>query len=226
LWDRVTKDYGIGDNRKLRSPQNGNMRRHTLLTLFTAAVLCVHAADRAREVQFQKALDLMQTKGDLAGAIKLLEEVGKSPDRNLVARSLLHLGECRWKLGQQEASKPYERVVREFSDQRDVAAEAQSRLASLRPKPPLQSAIANRKVLTVPDGGWIEGKISPDGRYVPYVNYKDGGNLYLHDIASGTNRPLTNTGTDGRERGPGVEYQCAHEHVFSRDGKRLVNFVW
>ena len=69
----------------------------------------------------------MQTKGDLAGAIKLFEEVGKSPDRNLVARSLLHLGECRLKLGQQEASKPFERVVREFSDQRDVAAQPRLR---------------------------------------------------------------------------------------------------
>jgi len=225
LWDSVTIDYLIRDNRKPLGPQNGLMRRHILLTLFTAGLLCIHAADRAREVQLQKALDLMQTKGDIAGAIKLLEEVGKSPDRNLAARSLLHLGECRLQLGQQEASKSFERVVREYSDQQDVAAAAQTKLASLRPKPVLQSGIANRKVLTVPDGGWIEGKISPDGRYVPYVNYKDGGNLYLHDQVSGTERQLTNTGNDAKERAPGEEYQCAHEHAFSRDGKRLV-YAW
>jgi hypothetical protein len=106
------------------------MRRIILLTAI-AAVLSLSAADRARETKLQQAIDLMGTKGDLAGAVKLLEDVTKSSDRNLAARSLLYLGDCRQKLGQQESRKPYERILREFADQKDVAAEARLRLAAL-----------------------------------------------------------------------------------------------
>src|SRR5688572_23187075 len=151
LSDKTTKRHRIRDKRTICSRQNRNMRRQLLLTLFTAAALCLSAADRPREVQLQQALDLMQTKGDLPGAIKLLEEVAKSADRNLAARSLLYLGDCRQKLGQQEASKPYERVLRDFADQREVASEAQSRLAALRQPLAGRNGIITRQVWTGPN---------------------------------------------------------------------------
>src|SRR6476469_1316203 len=67
-------------------------------------------ADKAREQKYQQAVDLYESKGDAKGAVKLFEEVSKSPDRNLAARALLYLGSCYEKLGPEEARKAYERV--------------------------------------------------------------------------------------------------------------------
>ena len=78
------------------------MRTQLILSTI-AAVLALTAANRAHETRLQQAIELMETKGDLPGAIKLFEEVAQSPDRNLAARSLLYLGDCRQKLGNVES---------------------------------------------------------------------------------------------------------------------------
>src|SRR5437879_1165696 len=109
-----------------------NKRRFGIAGVTLALSIClVYAADRAREQKYQQAVDLLESKGDVKGAIKLFQEVAKSPDRNLAARSLLYLGSCYEKLGQDGAQKAYERIVREFADQAEVSAKARGRLSSL-----------------------------------------------------------------------------------------------
>jgi Tol biopolymer transport system component len=193
------------------------MRRQLLLTLLTAAALCLSAADRPREVQLQQALDLMQTKGDLRGAIKLLEEVSKSTDRNLAARSLLYLGDCRHKLGQQEASKPYDRVIRDFADQREVVAEAQARLAAMKQPVPVRSGIITRQVWTGPRVD-TSGTVSPDGRHLSFTDWTKA-ELGLHDLTTGEDRRLT-----ASENAPG-RYEFPEESTISRDGKQVA-YAW
>jgi Tol biopolymer transport system component len=97
--------------------------------IFCAAL--VVASSRSQEQKFQQAIHLMETKGDYPAAIRLFEEVAKGPDRTLAARSLLYVGLCYEKLGNTEAKKAYERVIKEFADQREVALEARKRLAVL-----------------------------------------------------------------------------------------------
>src|SRR5262245_7359449 len=122
--------------------------KNKLLLAVLAAGLGLMAANRAHEIKLQQAIDLMETKGDLPGAIRLFEEVSQSADRNLAARALLYLGDCRQKEGAAESRKSYERVVRDFGDQRDVAAEAQARLAAVHSGP--SSGIVTRQIWTGP----------------------------------------------------------------------------
>jgi len=64
----------------------------TAVTLFAAFL---YAADPAREQTLQRAIDLMESKGDLAKAMPLFEDVSRSTDKALAARALLYLGQGR-----------------------------------------------------------------------------------------------------------------------------------
>lgn len=194
--------------------------------LATLLSMSVHAQKSSpAEILLESARQKETVEGDLKGAIRQYEEIVKkfAADRATAAKALVRTAEAHQKLGDAEAQRIFERVIRDYSDQKEPVDQARARLAMLKPKP-TPDGVVNRVAWTVADGGWIEGKISPDGRYVPYVHYKEGGNLYLRDLVSGTDRQLTNTGTDGRQR-EGEEYQCAHEYAFSRDGKQLV-YSW
>src|SRR5262249_12660129 len=117
------------------------------------SVCVVWAADQAREKKYQQAVELFESKGDVKGAIKLFDEVSKSPDRNLAARSLFYLGECYEKLGQDGAQKAYERLVREFADQGDVTAKARTRLAAIG-KPAEMGVVARRIWTSAPSDNY------------------------------------------------------------------------
>ncbi len=162
------------------------MRRMSIAVVLSLGL--AWAADRAREQKFQQAVDLMETRGDLQAALKLFEELARGPDRNLAARSLLYLGSCYEKLGQEGSQRAYERIVREFADQRDVTAEARSRLAALGQNS--KQGIMARQVWAGPEVQDITGTPSPDGRYLSFVDWTTG-NVGLRDTVTGEDRLLT-----------------------------------
>lgn len=79
------------------------------------------------------ALHQEEVEGNLEAAIATYKKVIADPraSRSLAATALLHLGGSYEKLGDAEARKAYERVVREFGDQAESAATARARLAAL-----------------------------------------------------------------------------------------------
>jgi Tol biopolymer transport system component len=194
--------------------------RQLPLILATALTLFAQA-----DVTLQRAMRKETLEGDLKGAIPLYEKAVAEAkrDRATAAKALIRMAECYQKLGDAEAHKLYERVIREYRDQEEAVAVARARLGALRPKPAV-AGIVNRKVWELPRGGDILGTASADGRYIPYVAWAAGGDLFLHDLLTGTDRRLTNTATDK----PGVkraEEQYAEEYSISRDGKRLA-YSW
>ena len=117
---------------------------------------------------FQKALAAERADGNIAEAIKLYERITKdfASDHALMAKTLLRLGDCYQKLGDDKAQAAFERVVREFGDQKEAAAEARTRLAALQAPAASQTKRAARQV-------WTDAKVccgtrpdttSPDGR--------------------------------------------------------------
>src|SRR5579859_3827110 len=82
---------------------------------------------------FQKALVKERAEGDLKGAIPMFQRVVSEAgaNRELAAKALVEMGGCYEKLGQGEAQKAYERVLRDFADQSAEATEARTRLAAL-----------------------------------------------------------------------------------------------
>jgi len=62
------------------------------------------------------------------------------------------------------------------------------------------------------------GRVSPDGRYLSYVNWKNKGNLAIHDFETGENRDITD------EANWDKDYQGADASIWSPDSKQIAYF--
>jgi Tol biopolymer transport system component len=182
-----------------------------ILTTLTAALLMASDADKMLEAARQKET----LEGDLAGAIKqynaIVAKFSKT-DRSAAAMALVHMAECHQKLGDEEAKKVYDRVVREYGDQREAVAMARAHL-SITQQPGRQS---NTLVWTR-DKLNASPTVSYDGRYISFIDL-DTGDVALHEIATGLDRHLTNNPKGSGERGYGA--------IVSRDGKLTVYNWW
>ena len=167
---------------------------------------------------FQKALATERADGNLRGAIQLYERIVKDfpRDRTLVARALVRMAECHEKLGSAEARRIYQTVIREYADQSEAATAARSRL--VQEPAAMATTKGDRAVWTGPKVDMF-GQVSPDGRYVTFVDWAADQNLYVRDLTTGTDRPLTATG-------PAIGLsQFAEFSTISRDGKQVA-YAW
>jgi len=203
--------------------------RHTLAILLTVLVVAALAlptvvaqkgdqkGDQA-EVQLKAAINKEVVEGNLKAAIDLYRKIAQSGNRPVAARALVRMGQCYEKLGEanaREARKAYEQVVREFGDQAEMAAEARSRLAALKPASRESSLPTLRLVWEGPEVE-LMGAPSPDGRYICYTDW-DTGDLAIHDLTTGQNRRLS-----GQKAWDG---SFAENSRWSPDG-RLIAFTW
>lgn len=184
-----------------------------LVVLGLLAMLSVPSAQqRAQDVAFQAAMRTETVTGDLKGAIRQYEQIvmayGKT-DRPVAAKALLRMAECYQKLGGVEARKVYERVVREFPDQRTEAAAARSRLS------PPQSA--EDSVLWSGEDVPSEVAFSPDGRYLAWCA-EVSPNVMVRTVATGDARAVTSTGSWEKS-------EFCNSMAFSRDSKQLA-YTW
>jgi Tol biopolymer transport system component len=150
------------------------------------------------KVLFEKAKFTMETKGDLKGAIDLFEEIIKKypNERDFAAKSLYLIGICYEKLGEQQAQQAqaaFQRIVHEYPDQTAEVNLAKEKL-SLLAKPELAAVKSGQELTTslVWQGPGMDtsGKISPDGRYLSFVDWPTG-NLAVRETATGNVRRLT-----------------------------------
>ena len=192
-----------------------------LCASLSAGYLASQAKDTKAEVALQAAIKTETVDGDLRGAIEQYNKIAALPGagRATIATALLRMGQCHEKLGDTEARKAYERVVREYGDQAAVAAEARSKLAALAGAGSASgsSAMAARRVWAGPkaDGG---GAVSPDGRFLSFTDWETG-DLAIHDLSTGQNRRLTEKG-----RLAGSE-DFALSSVPSPDSKSIA-YIW
>jgi Tol biopolymer transport system component len=151
------------------------------------------------EVDLQAAIRMETVEGNLKGAIEQYKNIVARPgaDRATAATALLRMGQCHEKLGDantQEARKAYEQIVREYGDQAAVAAEARTKLAALARAAGASGSttMATRRVWA---GADITGRVSTDGRFLSFTDWKAGGNVAIRDLATGESRLLTDKGS-------------------------------
>jgi Tol biopolymer transport system component len=137
-----------------------------MVVFATVAILC--AAETGQSL-FQKALTKERADADPAGAILLYERVVKEfpGDRKLVAETLFRIGECHLVLGNVEARRAFERLVRDFSDQTELASSARAKLAALA-VPENKPRFTKIRIPTrLPEDSAYA--LSPDGTQLAYV---------------------------------------------------------
>jgi len=196
---------------------------HRISILFPVilVMLGLNSFAQTAEELMPLAIQLEEVNGELEKAIEVYQVIiEKYPDNKAVAaKAYFHMGMCYEKLGKQEAQNAYTTLIRDYSEQEDMVSAARTRLAILD-KPAgnvLKETMLVRKVWS-PSAVDTEGEISPDGKYISYVDWNTG-NLALYEVATGKKRPLTRNGS---WKDPN---QWAEFSRWSPDGKQIV-YCW
>jgi Tol biopolymer transport system component len=197
-------------------------RMHSRTAQFTLAALLLAAAaglaqHRQRDIELQAAIRTETVEGDLNGAIKQYAAVVAkyTSDRAIVAMALVHMADAYRKMGDAESKKIYEQVVKDYGDQKQAVARARAGLGgSATPRRLTNSVVWSGQIVDA------DGTISPDGRYLSFVDW-DSGDVAIHDFATGEDRRLTRTGNP--KLGPWKTF--AEETAISRDSKQVA-FCW
>ncbi len=181
-----------------------------LAGLLVSSVAFAQKDDQA-EVLIQAARQKQVVEGQLEEAIQLYKRIVQehATSRSLVAQALLEMGQCYEKLGAAEARNAYQRLLRDYGDQSDAAAQARARLAALSAgsSPGASEMITRRAWAGL--GDVVFGNPSPDGRY---LSYAVDGELAVHDFATGKARQLV-----AKTPGSGFAYFSA----ISPDGREV-----
>ena len=140
------------------------------LAAVTAGLLLAAAQKQDQaEVALRAAIDKELIDGDLKAAIEMYKKILARPggNRAAAAKALLHIGQCQEKLGNAEARKSYEQLLRDYPDQREVAEQARARLSTLVAavrKPKFRKISIPSKL---PRLG--SGTLSPDGQKLAFI---------------------------------------------------------
>jgi len=193
-----------------------------LLIIFLIISPAILAQDNSGDVMFQEALYYIEGTGDYEKAITLLNKIVEehSDNQQLASQSLLHLGIAFEKLGMQEASRVYQRIIDEYSSQQEMVFEARSRLMNIEEMGRGDSFtdITIRQIWEG-DGVDVLGRASPDGQYISFVDWATG-DLGIRNLASKSNQRLTDKGT----------WAQSSEHalfsIYSPDGNHIAYSWW
>ncbi len=168
-------------------------------------------AAQTPEAMLGAALHQERVAGNLQAAIDGYRKVlaSKGVSRSLAAQAQYHIGICYEKLGSQEVRKAFESVVRNYSDQKDMVAQARVRLAAMSGAP---ASVRTRLLWDNAIDLW--GHTSADGRYFSFVDWSSC-DLGVRDLVTGENRKLTNIGGCSKAQAE-VEGSAV-----SPDGKRI-----
>jgi len=181
------------------------------------------AKDDRAEVALQAAIKKEMVDGDLKGAIEQYKKIAQSGNRAAAARALVRMGQCQERLGEAEARKAYEKVVREYADQAEAAAEARTRLVALGSAgrdsrlarvAGESAALIFRKIEFAGQGRTHLARLSPDGSKVLYVDRKDKearDSLWVEELPAGPEKQLVE----------GFDPETILFFVWSPDGKKI-----
>jgi len=183
-------------------------------SLGAGAALVAQSARSAADL-FQEGLQFEEVKGDLPKAIATYQSIVDTfaGDRAIAAKALLHMGECYEKLGQPDAQKVYERLLRDYPEQKE-AAEALAHRDRDSARKAQDGPLAQRVWAAEEAGkdysGNVAVEVAPDGAHAVFADWKSG-NLAIRDLKTGATRLLTQD-----RDGP-----CPQDLIFSPDGKQI-----
>lgn len=174
------------------------MKTRIVLLLLTAALIMANTSplySQNAEQLYQKALMKEEGEGNLQEAINIYNQIAQneSAEISIRAKALLHVGLCYEKMGKEEATKAYQKLVNNFPTQKNEVAIARERLSRLI----LASGIIEPETLTpkftkikIPTKLSWSVKLSPDGKKLAHVSDKK---LWITPLAGnlGVNIPGT-----------------------------------
>jgi len=194
-----------------------------LMTTFVTVQAWPDFSQQSAEDLYQSALMKKEAEGDLKSAVKLFQDIlTKFPGkRDIAAKAQLQIGICLEKLGTKEAEKAFQKVIDNYPEQSDAVREAKEKLSLLlRSRALIETGNAEFKIRQVWAGPGVDicGAVSPDGRFLSFVDWETG-DLAIRELGSGKNRRLTNKGSFMQS----PEFALFSE--WSPDGRQIV-YQW
>lgn len=150
----------------------------------------VTKASQSADALLGAALHQEEVAGQLEAAIATYRQVLKAPDatREQQARAQFRIGVCYERLGNAEARKAYEEVVRTFADQAGLAAQARARLGALTQQNAAAAPAMGPTTRLLHQGRkWDYAALSPDGRSIAYLTITNGV-VGVLDLTTGNSR--------------------------------------
>jgi Tol biopolymer transport system component len=196
------------------------MRTIAITCALVALVSIVVFAQSGNDL-FQQALVKQNTERNYSEAIKIYQKIIQKygSDRKLVAKAWFEMGQAYEKLGDSEARKAYERISKEFADQKEIVSDANQRLAALN-APQSSNPLTPRVALTGDDVD-LEATISPDGQWMAMADWSTKeGHLAIREMATGQMKRLQNGTCNGAKT-----CTFAEGAVFSPDMRQLA-YTW
>lgn len=178
------------------------MKPKFIMSVLIAAILVLAlsgSVQQSAEQVYKSGLYEEEVGGDLQKAIGIYQDLLKRfpEDRGIAAMAQLHIGLCHEKLGTKEAEKAFQKVIDNYPEQSEAVRAAKEKLSLLlRSRALIKTGDAEFKLRQVWSGSGVDtlGAVSPDGRYLSFVDWETG-DLAIRELATGTNRRLTNKGS-------------------------------
>ena len=172
--------------------------RSVLAFLLVGVTLAAQPGSKTEspEILLERAIQKQTVDGDLKAAIDIYKKILERTRRNrpVEAKALLRLGQCQEKLGQAEAIKAYDRLVKDYADQSQEANVARERLAAL--KEVKSGEVSFRRVLEMPRDRYGNA-VSYNGKYLmTTLDAQARVSIQMHDLATGETRTVPRVKTE------------------------------
>jgi Tol biopolymer transport system component len=173
-----------------------------LVLAISLGVILAASVQQSAEEMYEAAVLKKDADGDMEGAIKIFREiVERYPDNvEIAAKAQLQIGICYEKLGQKsikEAQAAFQKVLDNYPGQKEAVKRAKEKLSRiLKARAVTEGKDETVKIRQLWAGPSVDlyGKVSPDGRYLSFVDWETG-DLAIRDIRTGKDRRLTNKGS-------------------------------
>jgi len=189
------------------------MKLHHFIVVLVFAFIWVSPvyAQQSAEQLYQSGLYKEEIKGELDGAIKIYESIiSQYPEnRSVAAKSLLHFGICKERLGMKEAQTAYQKVINSYPEQTEAVKAARDKLSALQRVQALVEKADDVLKLTkiYENAEKIFGFLSPDGKKLALIGGE--GDIWVRQVDSGKEIRLTST--------PNFKWWCS----WSPDGETI-----
>lgn len=174
--------------------------RIVMMFLLLTAALSAEPKDDRAEVLLQAAIKKEMVDGDLNAALEQYKRIlaAYKDNRAVSAKALLQMAQCYEKLDPSQARTVYDRLLREYPDQKSSVTAARSRLASITGPvdAPKQTAINTRKLFeswdVVSGVSWSAG-----GRWLLYASRLPAVRaLIMQNLETGQQRIIRQSGAN------------------------------
>jgi Tol biopolymer transport system component/protocatechuate 3,4-dioxygenase beta subunit len=161
---------------------------------------------------FQQARLKERGERNIDEAIKLYERIALEFKSNpsLAANALLRLGEIHEDLGKPKARDYYDRIIKQYPDQKETRTKAENRRKALDNAVSVSMPIRDRVIWQDPMFNAADAVVARDGAYLVFVDRSSTGGLVVRDFKKNLTWRLA-TASSGETSSPAI----------SKDAKRI-----